>query len=100
MFFLILLAPLFLFSAEVIEKRGFVIESELGKKYLSPQPGIKSCCIAKKEESIELVGDFGPLPRYSAVTLKGYLVKGSDGLQLMSEKLAVVNSLSQKELPE
>ncbi|MCB1114018.1 MAG: hypothetical protein KDK62_04615 [Chlamydiia bacterium] len=96
-----MILPLFLLlvftlHAEVVEKRGFVIKDEHGVFYLSPMPNVKSCCVKKLPEKIELVGDFNVSCGFSAVTLKGTYVPDSDGGKLFRDEEALGDTFPQE----
>jgi hypothetical protein len=74
-------------NAEVVERRGFVVKDAVGNAYLCDLPGVKGCCLHKTTQKILLVGDFGPLPDYSAVTLKGEYIPDSEGGKLLSQEM-------------
>jgi hypothetical protein len=80
-------------NAEVVERRGFVVKDPEGKAYLCDLPSVKGCCLHKTSQKVLLVGDFGPLPEYSAVTLKGEFISDSEGDKLISQQMTSADRL-------
>ena len=93
-YFLLLVCAL---NAETVDKRGFIVRDQEGNFYLSPLPNVKSCCVKKIPERVQLIGDFGSHSSYSAVTLKGEFISDSEGDKLFSDEHALRNWLSQKQ---
>lgn len=96
-----MILPLFLLlvftlHAEVVEKRGFVVKDESGVFYLSPMPGVKSCCVRKLPDKIRLVGDFNVSPGFSAVTLKGEFLPDSEGGKLFRDEKTLLDTFPQE----
>lgn len=98
MIFLLLWIALFGFIEQPVTKRGFVIYDQEGKPFLSQTPNVKSCCIKKDNNAIELQGDFGELSAFSVMSLTGTLVEESGRLKLVSNRVTFHDGLSQETL--
>lgn len=96
MIFFIFLILNFSLFAEIVDKRGFIVEDPQGRIFLVDTPNIRSCCVAKKGEAIELLGDFSSYSRWGAVTVRGRLIETSDGLKLVADGFALSDLLSEK----
>lgn len=53
--------------------KGYLIEDSSGNWYLAKQPDIKSCCVAKEQQSIRLEGDFTSYQTKKPVCVHGTL---------------------------
>jgi hypothetical protein len=83
-FIVLIFGSTFDLLAEIVEKRGFVIEGEGGKLFLSSTPNLPSCCVHKQEYLIELEG-FPKSSPFSVVTLKGQWTETPKGGRLVAE---------------
>lgn len=66
-----------------VELRGFYTEHSNGDCTLSAMPNLKSCCVGKTDlqhSQLLLKGEFGPLKKDRAISLRGYLYRNFNAI--------------------
>lgn len=62
-------------SSGEVRIRGFLYRDGEGRWLLAPQPGLRSCCLAKGRQ-LHVVGEIAPPPPARAVVVGGHLHRG------------------------